>query len=109
MRALAIAGLALALAGCTTASVQTAAQDAEKADTAALTLYAATAGVLNVLEQAPGVTVAQVTKYEAIRTQAWNDLATVNMLYKAGKAIDLSPLEADHSAAQALASPNAGQ
>lgn len=91
---------ALALAACTTAQTITAAQDAEKADAAALTLYATTASVLNGLEALPGVTPAQTVKYEAIRTKAWQDLATANALYNAGKAIDLTVLQADVATAQ---------
>jgi hypothetical protein len=91
----------LSLGACTTAQVTTAAQDNEKVDTAALALYAATAGVLNGLEALPNVTPAQTASYEAIRSKAWLDLSVVNAAYNAGQVISLAALQADNAAATA--------
>lgn len=100
MRSLFIVVFALALVGCTTAQLNSAAYDAESADVAALTLYAATGSVLDGLEAIAKSKGQPITQYEAIRSKAWDDLMVVNAAYHAGQVISLTALQADKAAAQ---------
>lgn len=104
MRALIIAGLGLALAACGTVQPSTVAQDAEKADSAALASYAATGSVLDVLEAQAKASGKPIDSYEAIRVKAWNDLQLARIAIKAGQAVSMAALQADNAAANAAAS-----
>jgi hypothetical protein len=65
-------------------------QQAEQADTAALTAYATVAVSVNAYEASGGDKV----KGEAIRAQAWSLLQAEHAAYKAGQIADISQLVA---------------
>ena len=97
MKHLAIAFLlATSLAACGTTAT-TVSQAEEKADTEALSLYAAVGTAINVYETANP---SQTAAAEKLRTQAWGDLMVVNAAYQAGQTIDLTKLQADLTAAK---------
>lgn len=91
MRRFALLTLALALCACTTAQNATVHQDAEKAVISADYLYVALAAFANQQEASGQWTLA---KGETLKTQAYAALLQVRALYAAGKAVDLSTLNA---------------
>lgn len=96
-RYLLIGAAALILAACNGTTGTTISQAEEKADTEALSLYAAVGTALNVYETANP---SQTTAAEKLRGQAWSDLMIVNAAYQAGQTIDLTKLQADLAAAK---------
>jgi hypothetical protein len=97
-RIILIGAAALSLAACNGTTTTTISQTEERADTEALSLYAAIGTALNVYEQANP---SQATAAEKFRSTAWGDLMVVNAAYQAGQAIDLTKLQADLTAAKA--------
>ena len=83
---LALCGV-LALGAC---AHQSPGQVIEATDVSALSLYGQIGSTLDAYEKGSG----NVTAGEAIRVKAWSALQTINSAYKAGQAVDLSPLTA---------------
>ena len=90
---------ALALGACTTTQLSTTAQVQEKAMIAADDLYVAVATAINGYVALPSTTAAQAATANGIEVKAYNDLLVIRQAYAAGKAVDLSLLTADATAA----------